>query len=357
MLEKYLRLGIIVTIVGLIVISCYEILVKRTITAYGVIFSFILGLSFILALMYIFGYILKKAGINGSDWQGIICESDWHPSLSRVQFFTWISVIGIVFVWVFLIKVISFLPGSAISGDVGSSTVTGIESMGLPANLFYLMGLTSFTAIAGKGLSSVKYKEKKAKSKQPINLWTMFLEDNRPSITRYQIFVWTSIAVLAYLGLTLATIFDNIGHHTILTMKIPDCPDFLLILMGVSQATYLGGKFAFQPVNTYITGIFPDNSPTKKDKFTIFGYGFEVAPGSVLIDETVLDETNILKWGDTKINLSLPNGINECKVRVITAKGNVTNPYKCGINTVDKNYVITSNETLALEGFRGSTTE
>jgi hypothetical protein len=163
-----------------------------------IISSFLLALLFVSGLTYLFAFILTRTGLLDSDLQGIIRESDWYPSLSRVQFLSWTFIIGIVFVWFFFLKVwYAYL----YSVEIDTTKLT------IPENLLLLMGITSLTMIASKGLSSFKYvKRKKPAKLEPLG--TMFQENERPSLTRYQIFIWTSIGVLTYFGLVLATIIS-----------------------------------------------------------------------------------------------------------------------------------------------------
>jgi hypothetical protein len=64
-----------------------------------VISLFGLAVIIVFALTYFFKSILIRENIlnSDSDFEGIICESDWYPSLSRAQFLIWTAVIGIIF--------------------------------------------------------------------------------------------------------------------------------------------------------------------------------------------------------------------------------------------------------------------
>lgn|GEM_PF-2196659 len=319
-IKKLLSFVIIVVIVSSIITALFGPAYIFGHMVFTVFLSLILAVSIILGLMCVFKHILEDAGVLGSEWQGIICESDWYPSLSRIQFLTWTTVVGIVFVWILLLKVLySYVNNITISTD----------TLGIPNNLLLLMGMSSFTTVASKGLSSVKYKGTKAKPKETRNLWTMFLENDRPSLTRYQIFLWTSISVFAYLVLVLVTVTKN--YNNISDVNLPDCPELLLALMGVSQVTYLSGKFTFQPPEASISEIVCDSVK----KVTIFGLNFGDKKGSVLFNETVVDGEAIDLWENSKIKLVIPDSVNmsECKVRVVNVSGSMTYPYEYQINT------------------------
>ncbi len=59
--------------------------------------------------------------------------------------------------------------------------------LGLPEHLLELMGITSLTTIASKGLSSIKYVKRNKPVKLP-SLGTMLLENQIPSVGSYQMF-------------------------------------------------------------------------------------------------------------------------------------------------------------------------
>ena len=221
----------------------FHIVYTEVISMFGLAVLIIFVLTYYLKNILIREEILKSE----SEFQGIICESDGYPSLSRTQFLIWTFIIGTVFLWILLLKMLYVYQNSK---GIDISTLT------MPDNLLWLMGISSFTAVASKGLSSFKYKGTKKKPDESRNLLTMFMEDGKLSLTRYQMFLWTVISVLAYFGLTVGNIFNN--YTNLGGLSLPDCPQVLLALMGISQATYLGGKFTFQPPEVSISKITPE---------------------------------------------------------------------------------------------------
>jgi hypothetical protein len=285
-----------------------------------VIFLFILATFIVFGFTYVFKRILERAGVEGSDWQGIICESDWYPSLSRAQFLTWTVIIAIAFVWILLLKFTS----------CNYETIDTFTSK-IPENLLLLMGMTSFTTIASKGLSSFKYKGAKKKPKKPLSLWTMFQENEKPSLTRYQTFLWTLISIFTYFWIVLV-------HINAKDLTLPDCPQLLLALMGISQGTYLGGKLTFQPPEASISEIIPDNGIIG-DIVTILGlnFGDKGQMGVVIFGETVVK--TIDHWQNSMIRLTIPTDIKTdkngmCKVKVVNESGSMTLPYEYKIKNI-----------------------
>jgi hypothetical protein len=73
-----------------------------------------------------------------------------------------------------------------------------------------------------------------------IPLGDIFNEDGKPAMTRFQMFVWTFVAIIVYLilfGMTLYELRGSLG-----TLTIPDIDNTLLTLMGLSQGAYVAGK-------------------------------------------------------------------------------------------------------------------
>lgn len=293
---------------------------SEIISLFGLAIFDVFGLTYIFIIKLIGENILKPDEI-----QGIICESDGYPSLSRTQFLIWTFVVGIVFMWVLLLKIWYVYE---------NSKVIDISTLTMPDNLLWLMGISSFTAIASKGLSFFKYKGTKKNADKCLNVWHMFTENGKLSLTRYQMFLWTVISVLTYFGLLLGNIFHSYNNLGALTL--PDCPQVLLALMGVSQATYLGGKFAFQPPDASISRIVP-NGRKISEIVTIFGSNFGEKKASVLFDGNI--EADIQDWHDRTIKVKIPEGIETedgfCEVQVVTESGTTTLPYEYYISNVN----------------------
>jgi hypothetical protein len=118
------------------------------------------------------------------------------------------------------------------------------------------------------------------------------MEEGKPSLIRYQMFLWTVISVLTYFGLILGNIFNS--YNNIENITLPDCPQVLLALMGVSQLTYLGVKFTFQPPENSISTITPENGKIGGEA-TIYGLNFGDKMGSVIFCNITVPEEKIIE--------------------------------------------------------------
>lgn len=80
-----------------------------------------------------------------------------------------------------------------------------------------------------------------------IPLSDIFNEDGKPAVTRFQMFVWTFISIIAYfviLGMTVNSMVAMPNLDGVENFAIPDIHETLLVLMGISQGAYVAGKMA-----------------------------------------------------------------------------------------------------------------
>ena len=101
----------------------------------------------------------------------------------------------------------------------------------------------------------------------------MLEENEKPSLTRFQMFGWTWIGILIYIGILFSTVsttlmdtqvvkimcqelqpnelgvccINIVINHCKSLQFLPDIDPTLVILMGLSQGGYLGGKIVTTP--------------------------------------------------------------------------------------------------------------
>jgi len=137
-------------------------------------------------------------------WIGAFCEEDVYPSLGRFQLVLWTFVIVFAFVTVSLVRIFSGVPGSAT----------------FPANILTLLGVNASSTVISYGISGPKYDlGLKALDKKPEPLSTMLQENEQFSITRFQMFSWTIVALLIFLS-TFFTLMTNLPSE--LLRRLPE---------------------------------------------------------------------------------------------------------------------------------------
>jgi hypothetical protein len=249
----------------------------------------------------------------------IIRDGDYYPSLPRLQFLVWTFVISFVYLSIYLIRISS-----------GESDAPIVDN-----NLLILLGISIASPLISNVISGNKYSKhvpeystpghEGAIDRKPFK--TMLLENHKPALFRYQMFLWTFIGVTIFLSLFAVNVFDYVHRYELCVSKavciqddkvealaIPKIDNMLVVLMGLSQTGYLGGK-----VVARTPAIISKVVPALNDKLVIFGHNFgvarkangendEISSGSVLINDIVVagHKDNGVTWLDTKIEFTVP---------------------------------------------------
>lgn len=199
----------------------------------------------------------RKRPVQEHKISDTIRDENGFPSLAMLQFLTWTIVVFFAFLTVFFIN---WYNGGPLLPD-GETTD---EDSFLPINLLILMGISVSVPIVSSGLSQVKYgtrpstSEPKEYDRRPLS--SMLMEDGRLTVSRFQMFGWTWITVGTYLIVFGSGAMNSESQ----SLKIPDVPDIYVVLMGISQGAYLGGKMVIRK-SFFITKVLPKVIFKKKD--------------------------------------------------------------------------------------------
>jgi hypothetical protein len=175
---------------------------------------------------------------------------DEFPSLANLQLFMWSVIIVFAFLTVYLVRV---------SGGVYYPP-TGI----LPENILKILGISAVVPAASLGLNSIKYGAAYAQyvaatpsfvagsiadrfNQLKSSRNSILLEGGSSSITRLQMFVWTWIGIFIYLTVFfgyLYTLTLSSSPTQFNEVSLPDVDPTLLVLMGISQGSFVAGKIA-----------------------------------------------------------------------------------------------------------------
>ena len=187
---------------------------------------------------------------KGGFWD-IIREGDYYPSLARFQFLLWTFVISFSLLSVYFILLRNGIVNPELS---------------LPTNTLLLMGISTVVPIISNVISREKYTETLSsipKKNEVPKFTTMLLEGGKPTLGRYQMFLWTFLSISIYF-----LQFHNYLNGQVINNIIPDVDDSLVFLMGLSQAGYLGFKsVARKRVYLVLESSIPEKD-TKVDKNT-----------------------------------------------------------------------------------------
>jgi len=158
-----------------------------------------------------FLYLLTVAAIVLRVKASVFKSATGQLSLSKIQMGVWTFVFGL---------------GYVVLAAIWK------EFLDITDGMFWLMGISSATAVGAKAI--VLKNEIDPKAPNPSTLLTDYDENSkgyRLSLHRCQIALWTLIVLVIYA-------IELIG-----TMHLPDIPDKLLVLMGISGGTYLGFNY------------------------------------------------------------------------------------------------------------------
>ncbi|MBI1828042.1 MAG: hypothetical protein HY222_04155 [Thaumarchaeota archaeon] len=187
--------------------------------------SFIVIVAIILSVNFILGRMTPKAKFTD-----ILRASDRYPSLSIFQFFLWTIVVAFAFLGIYFIRIF---------GGVLDPTSD------IPNNLLILMGISTAVPITSHGIVRIKNRGKQNKplpANNPSFANILHDESDKPTLTKFQMFAWTWISILIYFVILFSKVTDPANLIDVQYLNLPDVDFILVVLMGLSQGAYLGGK-------------------------------------------------------------------------------------------------------------------
>jgi len=226
----------------------------------------------------------KQGNYKGGFWD-IIREADYFPSIARLQFVLWTFTITFTLLSIYLFM-------------LWNNTLCWSN---IPENILALVGISASTPVISTVISREKYTSTisgslPCKENVPA-LSTMFLEHGKPTLGRYQLFIWTIISIIVYLGILFSQIATISTAGDLAQMKLADIPLPLLALMATSQGAYLGLKAVARPVS-FLTkvGSVPERNATNVNRSKDIVVNF-----SEPLDSTTVNNLNFLvtKRSDT----------------------------------------------------------
>jgi hypothetical protein len=241
----------------------------------------------------------------------IIRADDGYPALSIFQFLLWTFIILFVFLTIYLIRIFGgvFDPPQA----------------SLPINILALMGISVAVPATSYVISAYRYKSAEQKEKSRMEkkpaFSTMLTEDNRPTLSRFQMFAWTWISIAIYLAVFFLDV--SIISRPVEQLRLPDIDPTLVILMGLSQAAYLGGKIASK-ITLEVTKVNP-TEPKLGQIMSIFGtFSDKTIGGIVWLNGRALQSTSkneVLSWSADRIDIRVPSDLEPGQYKIEIAAG------------------------------------
>jgi hypothetical protein len=262
------------------------------------IISLIISLGIVAGIFVFVNYSLKSLNMKFGD---IIRDGNGFPSLARFQFLLWTFVALFSVMGVFLIRLFMGIPG--IVNEI-------------PENLLILTGISLAVPIVSSPISSMKYGERKPPTGTLTDtdrrrLATMLMENEKITVSRFQMFAWTIISIIVYLGFFFSetiVLLDDVNE-----LEVPDIPQVFVYLMGLSQVGYVGVKGTI-PKSLTVTQVIPNKAAANGD-VTIIGTNFG-SEGKVFFEDGAINvagnqvpvqSKDIIKWQETRIDIKVPS--------------------------------------------------
>jgi hypothetical protein len=270
---------------------------------------YLVGIIILLLLFIIVKFIFKGQITKLTE------GADKRLSLSKFQFLLWFIVLLYSYIVLYIVR---YQAGDA-------SPINQI-----PSNLLILTGASAGTMLAAKGITS-SYVQNGSISKTPeddptkSNLTNLVNDDDNISdLSKIQMLTWTLVAIGIYLLSALPASVANYKDGLI------DIDTSLMVLMGLSQGTYLGKKLISTTTPT-LTGATP--------------------PAGIADTEVILSGTNLgssqngsvirfgsinipsLEWSTTSIKVKVPQGLKPGAITIsVTINGVTSNDIPFTVN-------------------------
>jgi hypothetical protein len=145
--------------------------------------------------------------------------------------------------------------------------------------------------------------------------------NEKPTLSRFQMFAWTWIGI----GIYLSVLFSTVGETStsVWNLSVPDIDPTLVVLMGLSQVAFLGlkttGSTAIQ-----ISKFFPLHAKPNQI-ISIFGKNFGEERQIVWIGTDIqiisTDQEHMIFWSGDRIDIKIPANIPPGEYPIMVVKG------------------------------------
>lgn len=254
--------------------------------------AYVIGLIVLLVVWAIYGFSSRKNVMELARGKNGI------PSSSQFQFLLW--TIMVIFAYATVYADRAMFHGQ-------------YNPMGeIPVNLLALMGISGGSMVISKGIdvhNQSRGTARKGKKEHEIYGFKYLVcdEDGMPALNKVQMMAWTIISIGVYVTLLIRQVNGSAPP------SLPDVDSALLVLMGVSQGTYLGKKLI--STTTPILQRLDKDSAKSGDTVILTGknFGSEQAGGTIKIShgKTEHNPSQIDGWIDTEIKIVVPSGLDE----------------------------------------------
>jgi hypothetical protein len=250
----------------------------------------------------------------------LLLDRNGHASLAMFQFLAWTLLVSFIFLTISVIR-------------LKSGIVSVPPETLIPATVMALMGISVVVPPASRAIEEYRrLKDRANETYTEPDYASMLEEKGKPSLLRFQMFLWTLASLAIYAGLFYVEASGS--AVTAVSLKLPDIDPTLVFLMGLSQFGYLSGKVftgevkketpepvaketGVTPVKPEVPPALPVSPPTisavipprinPSGEVEVRGTGFGSPKDTLIIGEERLQPELIRRWEDTRIEFRLPD--------------------------------------------------
>ena len=230
--------------------------------------------------------------------------ADNRLSLSKFQTLLWTFVVLYVYVVFAMNNLQQISAHPRLQTAFGAANTPG--TIGFTPSVLLLLGFSITTLVGAAGITANQVANgsiKKSTCDAPsLDLrWLVVGDDGNVDLTRFQVLLWTFVAAGVFLG----DAWYLVGNSPVLT-SLPDIGNTLVLLMGVGQAAYIGGKLVVTPGKPIVYRLVP-SAARPGDSVRAIGSGFGTASQTsfALVNGQALP-ADPAGWSDTVVTFTMP---------------------------------------------------
>jgi hypothetical protein len=300
---------------------------KPPLTVGVIFFQGLLSLALICAFIITIHLCIRMVSTDRTIWD-LIRDEYWYPSLAITQFLIWTIIITWSYILIAILR-------------IQEGIIAYPET--LPINLLILMGISIVVPVVSGKMAPLIYGQPETSRPRPKKLpplGTMVMENGKPSLGRFQMALWTLISVLVYLFIFGSTLIASLTDIT--KLVVPDIDVTLVVLMGLSQGAYLGGKLVIMSTTEAEVNPSPATGSTGQssieitdiqpgygkpgEEIILFGKDFGNSKEAVWFDTIKISGDAITDWSEKRITIKIPVSLQTAQtgpvgVKVSTKEG------------------------------------
>jgi hypothetical protein len=264
----------------------------------------IAGLALFLILAMFVTFTIPRTRPGRRNLLELIEGADGRLSTSKFQWFAWTGVIAGAYCAVYTARIlmdhhdpISQIPNNVLIA-LGFSTATMATAKGVTA------------AYVAQGRVPKEPSPVAANSKNASIAGGLLTDDaGIVDLSKVQLMTFTIIALAVYVYTVTNQLSQILAETKAMNLGLPDIDASLMVLMGLSQAGYVGKKLATSPDNQVAILSLVPGVAQPGDDVTLYGAHFGPQQGAdshLTINKVPVPTNHVTSWTDSKMTFRVP---------------------------------------------------